>query len=156
TARAHNVRLFDDTTLFRQPAGTSPTLADLYYPSGRRRLLKIWWTGAPAKIQCLGDRLVFTFGATVRTIHAPVAPTKVSEFADYLQRVVKDGAGQANLHAKPYYADDLDYELPAGTVFSDQIGDNVPEGDAPGPPSAAVDLGKTEDTAFALSHASKA
>ncbi len=156
TKRSHSIRLLDDTTLFRQPAGTSPTLSDLYYPSGRRRLLKIWWDGSGAKIQCLGDRLVFTFGATVRTIHAPLAPTKASEFAEYLQRVVKDGTGQAKLKAKLYYPDDLDYEFPSGTVFSDQSGDNVPEGDPPGPPSPAVDLKQTEGEAFVLYHASKA
>src|SRR5262249_29016975 len=52
TAKPHHVRLFDDTTLFYDqgafvaadyPGGTSPKMIGRFYPSGQRKLLKLWF-----------------------------------------------------------------------------------------------------------------
>src|SRR5262249_48821452 len=54
TAKTHHVRLFDDTTLYFDPngfaaadypGGTSPKMIGRFYPSGPRKLLKLWWEG---------------------------------------------------------------------------------------------------------------
>jgi hypothetical protein len=128
TGRRHWVALFDDTTLFQEPRGTSPTLADLFYPSGQRPLLKLWWEGddTPPQIRSDRDRLIFRFPpSTDQVILAPIAPTKASEFAAYLNRAVKDSAGNATqrLQARLAYPDTdevkEDYELPSGEVFAD-------------------------------------
>ena len=125
--RGHHLRLFDDATLYLQPRATSPTLADLFYPSGRRALLKIWWNGeGDATIIAHRDKLEFDIAGHPATVPAPLAATKLSEFADYLQRNVKNATGQAMLKAEIFAAEALDvedYELPPGLVFSDE-GDN--------------------------------
>jgi hypothetical protein len=121
TSTRHHIRLFDDTTLYTTRQGTSPTLADLHYPSGRRPLLKMWWTGAGTPtVRSTRDTLIFDFGGgTTRTVHAPLAPTTLPDYAELLQRTVKDGGNNASLHVELVHTDDLDYSLPAGLVFSD-------------------------------------
>lgn len=159
TGQRHHLRLFDDTTLFRAPSDSSPTLADLHYPSGRRQLLKMWWTGdnpASAKVRSMRDRLIFKFHNNVeRTIHAPLAPTTLADFAINLKRMVKDGGDNARLETKIVHDGDLDYELPAGLVFSDggDDQDTVATHDA----QAALDrdLGTSEADAYVLYHAPK-
>lgn len=144
--RRHFVRLFDDASLFRVPSGNSPTLADLYYPSGRRPLIKLWWEGGEPglSVRVHADKLVFHFDAAhEQTILVPLGPTTPAEFAAYLTRAVKDLAGNASqkLKAKALYADDLDYELPPGEVFAVTTDFAV--------------LGTTEATATPLFHAPK-
>jgi hypothetical protein len=122
TSTRHHIRLFDDTTLYTTRLGSSPTLADLHYPSGRRPLLKMWWTGAGAPtVRSTRDSLIFDFGGgTTRTVLAPLAPTTLPDYAALLQRTVKDAANNTDLHVELVHADDLDYPLPAGAVFADE------------------------------------
>jgi hypothetical protein len=164
TGRSHHLRLFDDTTLFHgpRPAGMPagqphPTLAHRHFPSGRRKLLKLWWEG-PGQPTLLAQRdlLVFTFGGTSRTVHAPVAPTRPSEYAAFLERTVKDGDGNAKLKAKAAYAGDLDYELPPGWVFADHGDDQTTEEAHATEAARAKPLGNSEASAYDLYHALKA
>jgi hypothetical protein len=161
----HRVRLFDDSTLFRDPPGAepalpalppSPTLGDLFYPSGARALLKLWWNGAnPPTLLSFRDRLVFQFGAEAPiVVEAPLAPTKASEYADYLKRVVKHGA-DALLQATRAFPDDPDVQLPPGEVFSD-LGDAAHTlADHDRLAHTAVTLPTTDKTALTLYHAPK-
>ena len=135
--QGHHIRLFDDTTLWASdPNPVSPTLADLFYPSGRRALLKLWWDGAgAATIIAHRDRLEFNLAGHTQIVPVPPVAMKVSEFADYLQRNVKDAGGNASLRVERFHAeteDDVyrltiltfeDHDLPPGLAFSDE-GDN--------------------------------
>jgi hypothetical protein len=160
----HHIRLFDDSTLYMPPRGTSPTLADLFYPAGRRELLKLWWEADNTpKVVAHRDRIEFTFGAAAPVVvFAPAAPTKLSEFAAYLERNVKDPAdNSARLKAKFFYAEPAqieveDYELPSGLVFSDHGDGKTSQADHDAEVAKpAQAIGKTEGDAYVLFHAPK-
>ncbi len=124
----HGLRLFDDSALLHAPLGSSPALDALFYPSGRRALLKLWWTGGgTVRLRHLGDRLEFIVDGASTFVPVPAAPMTVSEFAAHLQRVVLRAGAQG-----------LATELmhPAGDALEDQLL-------APG--SAFVDAGEPED-----------
>jgi hypothetical protein len=156
----HHVRLFDDTTLFRAPAPTSPTLADLHYPSGRRELLKLFWTGTRTlAIHSDRDRLVFQWAnaaATNQTVFAPIAPATPSEYAAYLVATVRDpGDAAGRLTAQVVYAGDLDYELPPGEVFSDNGDNQTSEAGHDAGALGFAAVGGDADHSFTLFHAPK-
>ncbi len=121
--RPHFVRLFDDTTLFHDPAqpGNAP-LARRFYPSARRPLLKLWWEGAgDLYIRSRRLWLEFSFsgsGAPDQIVPAPIAPMTAVEFAHFLTATVKEHGGK--LKAAMVYPTDLDYELPPGATFADE------------------------------------
>jgi hypothetical protein len=145
-----HLRVFDDTTLFDESPAPSPNLAQLEYPSGKRKLLKIWWEADhPPKFLSRRDHLDFDFGGgRVVTIGAPVAPTTGAEFAAFLERNVKNAAGDANLKARIAFTDDPQYTLPAGFVFSDH-------NDDPDTSDAPADLPVREEQATLVFHAPK-
>jgi hypothetical protein len=123
--KPHHVRLFDDNALFADPSIVAPTLAQRFYPSGRRKLLKLWWAG-PGDLFIRTDRfqLVFSFtnssGAGDQIVPAPVAPMKLSEFIDLLESRVKGPGNEAGmLRASIVFPLDLDYDLPPGAAFAD-------------------------------------
>ena len=123
--KPHHVRLFDDNTLYVDPAVANPTLADRFFPSGRRKLLKLWWEG-PGDMFVRADRfqLVFSFtnasGPGDQIVPAPVAPMKLDEFIHLLESRVKDsGNVTGKLKASVIFPGDLDYELPPGATFAD-------------------------------------
>ncbi|HYJ84704.1 MAG TPA: zinc dependent phospholipase C family protein [Pyrinomonadaceae bacterium] len=122
--KPHHVRLFDDVTLYSEPAVASPTLAQSFFPAARRKLLKLWWEG-PGDMFIRSDRyqLVFSFaeaGTNPQTVPAPVAPMTLVEFIHLLEKRVKDSGGVAGkLKASVSFPADIDYELPAGAVFAD-------------------------------------
>ena len=160
----HHVRLFDDNSLFMMPRATSPTLADLYFPSGRRPLLRLWWEGADAPtVLADHDHIDFAFGAAgTVTIRAPLAPTKLSEFAGFLERNVRHPASHATgLKARIVFdaADELaleDYELPPGAVFSDHGDTQTTQQAHDDEAKKAVALGGADaDDAYVLYHAPK-
>ena len=124
----HGLRLFDDSALLHAPTGVSPALDALYYPSGRRALLKLWWTGGgTVRMRPLGDRLEFIVDGVSTSVPVPAAPMTVSEFAAHLQRVVlRAGA--------PGLATELMH--PSGDALEDPLL-------APG--SALVDAGDPQD-----------
>jgi len=122
--KRHHVRLFDDMTLYTEPGITAPTLAQSFFPAGRRKLLKLHWTGA-GDLFIRSDRfqLVFSFfedGRNPQFVPAPVAPMTLVEFIHLLESRVVDSAGATgNLKADVFFPRDIDYELPAGAVFAD-------------------------------------
>jgi hypothetical protein len=164
TGQAHYVHVFDDTALFRAPAATSPTLADLFYPSGRRELLRIWWEGQenpPLSVRSDRDRLVFSFDGAgpgpKQTVFAPVAPTRATEFGEYLTRTVKDsgGAASGNLKSALVHADDLDYELPPGEILADHGDDKDTELEHTAGAAEFRPIGRTKDDGLTLFHVPK-
>jgi hypothetical protein len=132
--RPHHVRLFDDTTLFFDPAafthadypgGVAPKLIGRFFPSGQRELLKLWWTGA-GDIYIRVDRYQLVFSANEQgtgdpqIIPSPIGPVRLSEFAQYITATVRDGSGQTgHLMAQAMHPLEPDYELPSGAVFAD-------------------------------------
>jgi hypothetical protein len=124
--RPHYVRLFDDTTLFHDPAqaGNAP-LVRRFYPSARRPLLKLWWEGTgDLYIRSRRLWLEFSFsgsGAPDQIVPAPIAPMTAVEFAHFLTATIKQqGGATGKLKAAMVYAADLDYELAPGATFADE------------------------------------
>ncbi|WP_164018128.1 zinc dependent phospholipase C family protein [Pyxidicoccus trucidator] len=163
--RKHFVRLFDDSTLFTLPGGDAATLDKLHYPSGRRPLLKLWWEG-PGNlfIRSEQSRLDFSFtgtGEPARTLEAPIVPMSVREYAQYLNQTFEGPGGERNkLKATLVFPEDadLDYELPPGATFSEELGagDESEEG-LPESVTAWYPVGTTaDDTKYVLHHADKA
>ena len=173
TDRAHNLRLFDDGTLFANPSPNSPTLADQFYPSGARKMLKLWWEGdaTPPMVRSDRDRITFRFPgglpANDQVVFAPFAGTRPSEFAALLTRTINDSGGNATqrLHAVVAYTDAVnppaadpvreDYDLPPGDVFA--FHDEEPAGgnsDSPDADGFRL-LKATQDDAVILFHAPK-
>lgn len=169
----HPIRLFDDGTLFMQtPAALpapSPTLADLFYPSGRRALLKLWWDGdGTAKIVVHRDRLEFHFGAHKQIAPVPAAGTTILEFAAWLERNVRDAAGKAGLKARPCHTAEgpdphrpailalENHELPAGLAFSDEGDAETTEKGRAAKLGVARDLHPSNGEPYVLHHAPKA
>lgn len=161
TKQGRFVRLFDDATLYRLP--NHPEAA--YFPSGRRKLLKLWWEG-PGDLYVRSDRtqLAFSFtpeGATPQTVPGPIAPMTAQEFGAFLTRVVKNGGGTASAQLKWALADprdrDIDYELPPGAVFSDHgDADDTPAGRHAALAATFVKLGTTQEGSdYFLYHAPK-
>jgi hypothetical protein len=134
TAKPHHVRLFDDATLYFDatgfsaadyPGGTAPKLIGRFYPSGQRKLLKLWWEG-DGDLFIRVDRFGLVFSANEggdgnpQTIPAPIGALKLGDFAAYLTATVKDSGGQTGkLKAAVLFPNDLDYELQSGAVFAD-------------------------------------
>lgn len=153
TGRRHHIRLFDDSTLYAAPTGASPTLDEQHFPSERRALFKLWWSGAGTPtVTSSRDTLTFDFGGghTV-VVHAPLAPMSQADYAAYLQRVVRDAGGNADLEVERSYEDELDYPLPAGMTFSHGGDDRTLEADVTA--HAADSAGLTEAQPFVLYHA---
>lgn len=149
------VALTDETLMrFAGPLDDSSSPAARYFPSDRRPLLKLWWTGGGnPTVLARHDRLEFHFGATTRTVFAPAAPARLDELAAQLQAQVTDGGGQAALHAQLFFKDLASHELlllPAGLAFGDGGDDQSTEllHDQNAP--TARPLGSSEDTAFVL------
>lgn len=149
------VQLIDEAMLsFAGPLDEISSPAARYYPTDRRPLLKLWWTGGGAPtVLAQHDRLVFDLGGTTRTVFAPAVPMTLADFMAYLKATVRDGGGQARLEARLFYADQAAYEvalLPPGLAFA-QHGDeelslfeNERQALEPRP------LGDSEDAAYVL------
>lgn len=138
-AQRHFVRLFDDSSLFQELEVADPDLGQLLFPSGRRKLLALWQPGGNLWVRSRGDRIEFSNDGTNvhTTVLAPLAPTTLSELADYLPRAV------AGLGVKVLYPSDGGYTLPPGEAFDDH--------------TDFRQLGTEEaDDAYVLHHAPKA
>jgi hypothetical protein len=119
------VRLFDDASLYRDSRIPGTGLAGRFFPSARRKLLKLWWEG-PGDLFIRPDRyrLVFNFTdqntATSQFVQAPIGPMTLGQFIKELNRLVKGPGGELNkLKAAMVYSGDPDYELAPGGTFSD-------------------------------------
>ncbi|MBL8481484.1 MAG: hypothetical protein JNJ60_04770 [Rhodocyclaceae bacterium] len=150
------VQLIDETMLsFAGPVDDSTSPAARYYPTDRRPLLKLWWTGGGSPtVRAAHDRIEFKFGATTRTVFAPAVPMTLGDFMTYLKALVKDGGGQAKLETKLFFADQSAHEvalLPPGLAFSDAGDDKDTVADHDAAVAAApAALGDSEKTAFVL------
>jgi hypothetical protein len=169
-ARPHHVRLFDDTTLFFDqaafaaadyPGGTAPKMIGRFYPSGQRKLLKLWWEG-DGDLWIRVDRYRLHFStdeegnANPQDVPAPIGPIKLVEYAQYLTATVTNTGGQTGkLKASVLFPNDLDYELPPGAVFADHgdFEEKLPDHDEKAAESKK--LGKDQDSDYILYHAPK-
>jgi hypothetical protein len=164
TTKRHRIRAFDDSTLYALPRPNAPAEVVLHYPSGRRKLLHLWWTGAGdcfVRPQRHGIELSFTGGdsdAPAQVITGPVQPMRLSEYAAFLEKTARDSGGATGkLRARIAHADDPDVVLPPGAAFSDHgdSEDNRAAHDAKA--QKYQKLGTTEDLGggYALWHAPK-
>ena len=162
--RRHFVRLFDDTTLYRDlidPRIKGTGLAKQFFPAGRRELLKIWWEGpGPLFVRVDRYRLVFSFvnnsTAQDQVVQAPIAPMHLFEFINELNRLVKGPGGEVEkLKAQFVNAGDLDYELPPGATFADHGDAKSDEEEREKAAKEFQRIGNTPDTAYILEHAPK-
>ena len=155
--RPHYVRLFDDSTLGHDPAQNAPTARQLFYPSARRPLLKLWWNGAAdLYVRSEQRQLVFatneagTAGRVV--VPAPVVPVTVQDLKVYLETQV------TNLKAIVVFPGDAAKEtfLPTGALFSEDIDEDEEEKGYPDDVAKFTKLKKAEgDAAYVLRHADK-
>lgn len=154
--RPHFVRLFDDSTLFHKADLDTPTLAQLSYPSQRRPLLKLWYSGA-GDLYVRSEQRVLAFsttgtGAPAQRVQAPVIPMTVADLGAFLQGAV------TGLHADVVYPGDSDKEgfLPTGAMFTEDSDD---KGEKEGIPASAFTwkkLAKAADAeSYVLRHADK-
>lgn len=164
-ARRHVVRLFDEDTLYADPLpdnlidGTGP---EMTFPSGRRALARLWWTGT-GTMSIRSDRYGLVFRLRVNNVDrpdqvfpAPVAPMRLAEYLTFLSANVQNANGTAGDLATRALDPKEDYDLPAGAVFA-------AHGDTASTASGVV-LGATEflplggednDKTYVLHHAPK-
>lgn len=168
--KAHHVRLFDDTTLFLDPGsfraadypgGTAPKMVGRFYPSGQRKLLKLWWEGdGDLWIRVDRNRLHFSTDeaglVNPQDVTAPIGPTTLAEFARYLTATVRGAGGETNkLKASVLFPGDLDYELPPGAVFADHGDFEEKLADHDTEAAKSRKLGTDSDSDYILYHAPK-
>jgi hypothetical protein len=148
TSPAGLAALFDDSTLWADPAVAGLTLADLRYPAGRRALLRLWWTGND-HIQISHDEHTVTFmqsDGSTKDVALPPGKTSTQDLAGLLT------AQMPGLQAEPFDPDDPRYDLPYPHTLSDP-GDTqatLPAHDAHEHDFFAV--GETHETAYILRH----
>ena len=140
--------LFDDSTLWVDPAVAAPTLADLRYPAGRRALLRIWWPGND-DLLISHDEHTVTFKRIDGSTNAVTLPPGKTSAAD-LGTLLK--AQMPGLEAEPFDPADPLYDLPYPHTLTDP-GDTQ-ESLAAHDAHAAdfVQIGKTRDDAYILRH----
>ncbi|MCP4285356.1 MAG: hypothetical protein GY792_13025 [Gammaproteobacteria bacterium] len=126
------VRMFDEGTLHHDRELENRDVPAEVFPSGRRKLVKLWWEGS-GDLYIRSDRYQLQFsasedGSDPRIVPAPIAPMTLTEYMTYLSSTVVQpgGADTDKLKWEMCYPDDVDYELPAGAVFGDH-GDRTPD-----------------------------
>jgi zinc dependent phospholipase C len=154
--RPHYVRLFDDSTLGHDPALNAPTSKQLFYPSARRPLLKLWWNGAGDRyVRSEQRQLVFATdenGGGRVVVPVPVMPVTVQDLKAYLEDRV------AGLKAVIAFPDDGPREtfLPTGAMFSEDVDESKEEAGYPDDVAKLTKLKKAEaDASYVLRHADK-
>ena len=167
TGQKHFLRLFGHSSLLFDPnlaqdpnaESRRPSLATQYFPTDRRPLLKIWWEGG-GELWMRSERNALQFSTSQdgtgnpQTILAPAAPMTAAEFARFLGRAVKEGAAfNQKLKAELFDADDFDYVLPPGAVFSDNGDDQTTVTSHKTEALKFVKLKTTKDDATVLFHA---
>ena len=121
--KKHAVRLFDDTTLFADPASPLDP-RERYYPSDIRPLARLWWEGA-GSMKIRSDRFGLTFrhdapGASDQTVTGPMAPMTIAEYVQFLKDTVADGGGTTGgLSGAVFDGEAIAaYLLPPGATFA--------------------------------------
>jgi hypothetical protein len=159
--KRHAVRLFDDASHYRNPKA-EPGQPNLYFPSGRRPIMRLWWEGT-GKMAVRSDRygLVFKLesggSATEQELPAPVAPMTPTEYLDFLIANVRDRDGSTDKLRGSMIssADEENYELPPGATFAAH-GDTLSTQAGRRAESAKFkELGNDADSDFILHHAPK-
>jgi len=119
------VQVFDEGSLHHDNQLEARAVPAQVYPSGRRKLVKLWWQGA-GDLYIRSDRYQLAFsakenGSDAQIVAAPIAPMTLTEYMNYLsETVVQPGTNVKNqLKWSVVYPADTDYELPAGAVFAD-------------------------------------
>lgn len=131
------VRVFDEATLHHDSDLEDDSIPHQVYPSGRRKLVKLWWDG-DGDLFIRSDRFQLVFssnadGSNPQIVPAPIAPMSLRDYMSYLTATVAEpGGGTGHLQwelataqqgdsaeSDNDLADDPDYELPAGAVFAD-------------------------------------
>ncbi len=157
------VRVFDEGTLHHDDELEDRDVPAEVYPSGRRQLVKLWWTGT-GDMFIRSDRYQLQFsasedGSDPQIVSAPIAPMTLEEYMDYLSgTVVQPGGAVTNkLKWKISFPDDEDYELPAGAVFADHGDQEDNRSDHDEEAAKFKKLGTTADNSdYHLYHAYKA
>jgi hypothetical protein len=148
-------RVFDDSTLWVDPATTPPGSPDLdhhAFPSGMRALLRIWRTG-DAGLEVTSDTHLLRLrpsGAAERT--ETVGPGRATA-ADLVARIT--GVPDATVVAKLRGGKDPVYRLPWPTTFADP-GDAGPLSDHAATRGRFLRAGKDEASGFTRRHAPRA
>jgi hypothetical protein len=140
--------LFDDSTLWHDPANAAPALADLRYPTGGRPLVKVWRaSGTPDfEISQEGHVVKIRNGANVTDVQIGPGKRSVQEIVDALTNV-------AGIQAKKVDDPDL-YDLPWPSTLADPGDDSDPRLPATDPQrSAFTPLPTSESHAVVLRHA---
>jgi hypothetical protein len=143
--------LFDDSTLWRDPAKPAPALADLRYPTGGRALVKVWRTSGSPDLELSQDGYVIKIrqGATVTDVPIGPGARSVADVVDALTHVT-------GVQARAVDATDL-YDLPWPSTFADPADDRDPRlPDTAPEPRAFAPLPTSEDKAVVIRHAPNA
>jgi hypothetical protein len=140
--------LFDDSTLWHDPATAVPGLADLRYPTGNRPLVKVWRDSGSPELQISHRDHVVTIrnGATETPLTIGPGVRTVAEIVSLL-------TGVAGVLAAPADAE-VAYDLPwPATVAgpADQADPRPPAGDAAH--GAFVPIPDDPDKPYLLRHA---
>ncbi|MEO8369606.1 MAG: hypothetical protein ABI806_10420 [Candidatus Solibacter sp.] len=170
TGGKHFPRLFGHSALLPDPnlaqnanlEARNPTLATHYFPTDRRPLLKIWWTGA-GDLWMRSDRNALQFSTTQdgtgnpQAVLAPAAPMTGAQFAAFINLAVKEGANfSKKLNAELFDPADFDYTLAPGDVFSDNGDDQTTLALHATNAAKFIKLKTTKDDAIVLYHAPRA
>jgi hypothetical protein len=159
----HAVRLFDDATLFSGAAADGIT--PKFYPSGRRGLFRLWWTGE-GTMSVRSDRYALVFKlevadtTTEQAVSVPVSSTLPGEYLEFLEATVKDGSGTTGkLKGKVISEVTEDrVALPPGAAFAAH-GDEDEDYSAEDQKTKSAEfrkLGTDEDSDYIVYHAPKA
>ena len=140
--------LFDDSTLWFDPAVATPTLADLRYPAGRRALLRVWWPGND-DLLISHDEHTVTFKRIDGSTNAVTLPPGKTSAAD-LAALLK--AQMPGLEAEPFDSTDPLYDLPYPHTLTDLGDTKATLADHDAHVGDFVQVGKTHDEAYILRH----
>jgi hypothetical protein len=155
----HAVRLFDDGAMTPDLDESGDPAADQrLYPSGRRGLARLWWTGG-GTMEIRSDRygLVFRLdGGDEQTVPAALAPMRLSEYLALLTATVRDGGGATGQLQAAALDGDNDIFLPPGATFASHGDDEETEQDVLEKTATFRALGTADgDDAYVLHHATK-
>lgn len=140
--------LFDDSTLWVDPAVAAPTLADLRYPAGRRTLLRVWWTGND-DLLISHDEHTVTFkriDGSTNPVTLPSGKTSAADLATLLK------AQMPGLEAEPFDPADPLYDLPYPHTLTDPGDTQATLAAHDAHASDFVHVGTTRDAAYVLRH----
>ncbi|HET7504967.1 MAG TPA: hypothetical protein VFK02_28280 [Kofleriaceae bacterium] len=171
------LRLFDDGVLVSDADVPTPTLAQLYYPTGddgaaatrrRRKLLTLWFEGGTKKayVRPRGDRIEVRFAAAQPaptdppdvTVALPSAPLRLPEYRTLLEKVRETGGGAGALKARVELPESEVLLLGEGPILGDGAEDDLGRSQADRLTEIGKwrELGSDADHGLPVFHATKA